>query len=220
MSGKNPKSPINLSRAMWQFLLYPDSACECLDTDDLEDVWRYLDELMVPILVSPLHDMDVKDDGSGKLKKPHYHVLVQFDGPVPYKQCLAMFEGLGVKILKVVPSRRTCERYWCHLDSPWKVKYDTADLRCFGGYVCKYLGDQYEQNSLKEIHDIIEDLGIVNFADLGNEIVSNYGELMGTFLRYHAYFNNFCHSRYVMTRNADNGSYVKYASTRRLGSGR
>ena len=90
-----------LSRAMWQFLLHPDSMAEGLGGDE-QKVWDYLDSLMVPIIVSPLHDSDLREDGTNTLKKPHYHCMVQFDGPVPYRQALDMFEDLGVKILNFV----------------------------------------------------------------------------------------------------------------------
>lgn len=204
-----------LSRAMWQFLLYPDSMAVLWGGDE-KAVWEYLDSLMVPIIVSPLHDSDLKEDGSNEFKKPHYHCMVQFDGPVPYKQALEMFECLGVKILKVVPSRKTFERYTCHLDSPAKAQYDIADIRYFGGYTSKFLGDRYEQSSITQIHELIEELGIVYYPDLSLQISRNYPELLTTLLRYSSHFNNFCYGRerLIKKSSGDNKTYVKYSSTR------
>lgn len=205
-----------LSRAMWQFLLYPDSMVVEFG-GEIEKAWEYLDTVGMPVMVSPLHDCDVKEDGSGKLKKPHYHCMAQFDGPVPYRQALEYFEVLGVKILKQVPSRRTFERYTCHMDSPTKAQYDVADIRYFGGYQSKYLGDMYEQSSISQIHELIEELGIVYYPDLALNLSRDYPDLLSTLLRYSSHFNNFCYGRERLLKrySGDNDSYVKYANTRR-----
>lgn len=196
----------DLSRSLWQFLIYPDSC----GFDEPDDLWKALDGEFVPMFVSPLHDRDVKEDGTGELKKAHWHVLVCFDGPKPYKQVLYQFEKYGVKILKDVPSRRTCERYWAHLDSPYKALYDVADCRCFGGYKPKFLSDEYEHDGLSAVHDLVEQMGIVYYADLANEIIERHPDLIGILLRYPAHFNNFCYSRErMLSKSRDNMSYVK-----------
>lgn len=202
------KPVTQLSRGMWQFLLYEDSATSG-PYPDMAAVWRHFDEMMVPLCVSPLHDRDVYGEADlergireGDIKKPHYHVLVLFDGPVPYRQALAMFEDVGVNILKLVPSRRSFERYTCHLDSPSKAQYDVADIKCFGGYMCKFLGDQYELDSVSTIHEIIEDMGIVYYPDLSLQLSRNYPELLTTLVRYTAHFNNFCRGREMLLKNS------------------
>lgn len=196
---------------LWQFLIYPDSAGR-----EPDEIWEYLDSLQIPMFVSPLHDRDVKDDGTGELKKEHWHVVMAFDGPVPYSQALAYVEPLGVKILKAVPSRRTMERYWAHLDSPNKAQYDVADCRCFGGYEPKFLEDEYALDGLAAIHDVMEQLGIIYYADLADEIITRHPEMTACLLRYSQHFNNVCYSRERMARaTGDNVSYVK--SRRKVG---
>lgn len=192
-----------LKKRMWKAIFYPES---CRDWKEVIEDWG------IPVAVSPLHDHDVKDDGTGELKKAHYHCLLEFDGPTPYSVVLGLVEQLGTHTAKGVNSRRRDERYLAHLDSKGKYMYDVADIETFGGYQLKFLGDRYEQNSISEIHDMIEDLGIVYYADLANEIVQNHPELLTTLLHYPAHFNNFCHSRERMKR--DNGTYVKYTATR------
>ncbi len=229
------KTKRNISRKQWKFLIYEDSALASVpdeykkmaEIDDyyagdmMAPVWLYLESLEMPIGVSPRHDRDVKKDGSGDLDKPHYHAIAEHDGPTPYLQSLELFKPIGVTILKECTSRRSAERYFIHLDSPWKAQYDAAEIKTFGGFTIKYLGEKYEQNSIKEIHDLIEDLGIIQFADLGFEISNNHDELLATLLRYQAYFNNICNSRYRMSKYADKMSYVKYTylSSRHRGIG-
>ena len=175
----------------WKFLLYPESAPS--------DWLTILEDIGVPILISPMHDQDVNEEG--ELKKPHRHVLVTLDGPKPYDEVLTWFKPLGVKILKEVKSIRREERYWCHLDSPTKVKYDIAGLISLNGYECKYLGERDQLPYLSQLHKLIEDEGIIYFADLGNEVNKRYPELQLTLIRYTAYFNNYCHSRERLIRN-------------------
>ena len=219
--GKKPKE--DLSRALWQFLLYLDSATASFRPEDDTDyvaylprVWAYLDGCGIPLMCSPLHDRDVfefDEDGhkAGQLKKPHFHVMAQFDGPVPYSQALEYFEVLGVKKLELVPSRRVFERYTCHLDSPTKAEYDVADIKTFGGYEVKFLGDRYEQGSIAAIHQIADEKGVVYYADLSRLIGRDYPELLSTLIRYTSHFNNICYSKERMIKRfkTDKGSYVK-----------
>lgn len=215
------KPVTDLSRALWQFLLYPDSATSG-DYPDMASVWRHLDEMQVPMCISPIHDADVYEEDdlergvkAGNLKKPHYHGMMMFDGPVPYSQALDWVSDLGVKKLKLVPSRRSFERYTCHLDSPSKVKYDVADIRTFGGYMCKFLGEQYEMDSIQTIHELIENMGIVYYADLSLQISRNYPELLTTLLRNPAHFNNFCHSRAELLKHSRiTGLMSSYSASR------
>lgn len=198
------KKESDLKRKYWKCILYLDS---------LPDRWtNYLDELGVPMLLSPLHDRDM-DDG-GNVKKAHYHLLMEFDGPTPYSQALELVSPLGVNLLKQSISRKRDERYWCHLDSPGKAYYDPADLVCFGGYSPKFLEDEYAADGISAIHDLVEDLGMIYYADLANEIVERHPDLLTCFLRYPAHFNNFMYSRERMASH-DNNTYVK--SRRRLG---
>lgn len=54
----------------WWFVLYPDSA---------PNNWKaILNDLHIQYYVSPLHDKDINPDG--EMKKPHWHVIVTFEG--------------------------------------------------------------------------------------------------------------------------------------------
>lgn len=194
-------------KRLWKLVFYPESAPKN---------WAsVIEDYGVPALLSPLHDKDVRADGT--LKKPHYHLLLEFDGQKPDSEVLVLAHALGVSYAiedraidtyDAIRSRRREERYWCHLDSPGKAQYDPADLRCFNGYEIKYLGDEYEIDSISAIHDICEDMGIVYYADLANELVTKHRDLMPTLLRHVGHFNNFCYSRFKLA-DSDNTSYVK-----------
>lgn len=184
-----------LKKRTWKFVFYPES---CPDWVDIIEDWG------VPVAVSPLHDSDLTEDGNGTFKKPHYHGIMDFDGPTPYTVALGLVEELGVHIVKGVNSRRRDERYLCHLDSKGKAQYDIADITLFGGYECKFLGDRFEMSTISQIHDLAETLGIIYYADLANEIIENYPDMVSTLLRYPAHFNNWCYSRERMKKYFDN----------------
>lgn len=188
---------------IWMCIIYPQ--------DIGEDWLERLESIGVPTFVSPLHDKDVTSEG--ELKKPHRHVLVQLDGKKSYSTVLSWFEPLGVKIVKRVNSLRREERYWCHLDSKDKVQYDVADCIALNGYEMKYLGERYNIDEIRQIHELIEDKGIVYYADLSRVVINDAPQLFGTLLKYVQHFNNVCYSRERLVRSyaaSDNGSYVKY----------
>lgn len=200
-------------RRNWKCLIYPES-CGC---ETAEELYRKLEELCIPLAISPLHDSDYKEDG--ELDKPHYHVLITLTAKQKYDVVLSWFKPFGVKILKESRDLRSEERYLCHLDSRTKFKYPIEDLVGLGGYTFRYLGDREDMSALQQIHDMVEELGIVYYCDLSNEILTKHPDLITTFLRYPAHFNNFCYSRERFSKKlstSDNNTYVKYARSRIL----
>ena len=109
----------------WASVIYPESAPK--DWLDL------LDGLHIKALVSPLHDKDVKDDGSGELKKPHYHVLLSCDGPVTYDVAKSTFDVFGGVGAEQVRSLTGYARYLCHMDNADKTRYSENDVIQLGG---------------------------------------------------------------------------------------
>ena len=66
----------------WSGIVYPDSA---------PDDWlEHFQSLCVKGFVSPLHDADMNPNGEEK--KPHYHVLLIFDGKKSFEQVSAIFD--------------------------------------------------------------------------------------------------------------------------------
>ena len=130
MSTKN--STDNRKRT-YTFLLYPDSC--------VPDFKERLECLMIPVLISPLHDRDVLP--TGEIKKPHYHVLLDFSSKKSWDQVNDIVSPLGGVLAPIkhdgtcdsfVSCKRTCARYFLHLDSPDKAQYDSSDLTMLGGF--------------------------------------------------------------------------------------
>ena len=107
----------------WATVVYPESAGE-----------NWVDKLkalIVPALISPLHDKDTNADGTAK--KNHYHVMVLFDGVKTQEQARDVFDeiaGVGAEPIKSV---RAYARYLCHMDNPEKAQYDVSDVQTLGG---------------------------------------------------------------------------------------
>ena len=104
-------------------VVYPESAPEN---------WQaILNEHMVPAFISPLHDSDV--DPLNQPKKPHYHVVIMFDGPKTREQAQEIFKSINGVGVEVIQSIRGYARYLCHLDNPEKAQYRQEDVRCLCG---------------------------------------------------------------------------------------
>ena len=124
-SGKAAEKPdLSGERArVFATLVYPESAPEG---------WQdKLSETHVQALVSPLHDRD--KNPNGEQKKPHYHVLLLFDGMKSYEQAGRLRSMIGGVGWEEIASTRGYARYLCHLDNPEKAQYDESEIREFGG---------------------------------------------------------------------------------------
>lgn len=105
-------------------IVYPESA----PSDWIDK----LDQLHVATLISPLHDKDANP--SGEPKKPHYHILLMFEGVKDYEtQIKPIFAEIGGVGREMVNSARGYARYLCHLDNPEKAQYEPSEVRCMGG---------------------------------------------------------------------------------------
>lgn len=104
-------------------VIYPDSAPE--------DWQEILVQHFIPAFISPLHDRDLNP--TGEVKKPHFHVVLLYDGPKTRDQAREVFESIGGVGCEVVQSIRGYARYLCHLDNPEKAQYSPDDVRCICG---------------------------------------------------------------------------------------
>lgn len=105
-------------------VVYPESAPA--------DWMDRLNGYHVAALISPLHDRDTNP--SGERKKPHYHVMLIFEGPKEFEtQVKPIFDDIGGVGREMVNSARGYARYLCHLDNPEKAQYDATEVRCMGG---------------------------------------------------------------------------------------
>lgn len=166
-----------------------------------------LDEMHIAAYVSPLHDKDMKDDGSG-FKKSHYHVMVMFEGVKTEKQAREVFEKLGGVGCEPIRSKKAYARYLCHLDSDTKTKYNVNEVKSFGGADysedIEMTGDRYA---------VLAD--IMDFCDNNN--VASYRDLMQYCRRERRdWFKTLCDNSYVIMEYLKSMSWSQKQAERKI----
>lgn len=139
-------------------VVYPESA---------PDNWvELLAEHKVPALVSPLHDRDV--DPQQQPKKPHFHVVIMFEGPKTIEQAKEIFDPIGGVGCEIIKSIRGYARYLCHLDNPEKYQYDESKIiELYGAdykEICLLQSDKYK--IIEEILEFIDQEDICSYYDI------------------------------------------------------
>lgn len=135
-------------------VVYPESAPE-----DWQDI---LARHCIPAFISPLHDKDVNP--TGEPKKPHYHVVLMFEGKKSPSQVKEVFDTINGVGCEVVKSLRGYARYLCHLDNPEKAQYEPSEVRCIASDYFGTIGlaiDKYV--ALGEMQDFCEQYNVVSF---------------------------------------------------------
>lgn len=138
-------------------VVYPESAPE-----NWQDI---LAEHCIPCFISPLHDKDLNP--TGESKKPHYHVVLMFEGKKSISQVTEIFDTINGVGCEVVKSLRGYARYLCHLDNPEKAQYEPSDVRCIASDYIGTIGlaiDKYV--AIGEMQDFCEQYDIVSFYAL------------------------------------------------------
>lgn len=139
-------------------VVYPESA---------PDNWvEIIKESHVSGFISPLHDQDV-DNSTGEIKKPHYHVLFQYDGVKSkdqFDEFKRTFSGVGTEY---VQSFRGYARYLCHLDNPEKHQYSVDHVIELGGsdYLSTIARTSDRYSVIREMIIYVKNTG-ASYADL------------------------------------------------------
>lgn len=139
-------------------VVYPESAPEN---------WREtLTEQFIPAFISPIHDSDINP--SGEPKKPHYHVIIMFEGVKTTEQAKEVFEKIGGVGCEIVQSLRGYARYLCHLDNPEKAQYNADDViaLCGADYhsTIGLVTDKYK--AISEMIDFCIENNIISYSEL------------------------------------------------------
>lgn len=138
-------------------VVYPESAPE--------DWKEILFSHCVPAFISPLHDKDINP--TGEPKKPHYHVMLMFEGKKSIAQVEEIFSSIKGVGCEVVKSVRGYARYLCHLDNPEKYQYDTSEVTCLASDYLGTIGlaiDKY--HAIGEMQDFCDRYNVVSFYAL------------------------------------------------------
>lgn len=138
-------------------VVYPESAPE-----DWRDI---LGRYCIPCFISPLHDRDINP--IGEPKKPHYHVMLMFEGKKSQAQVREIFKTIGGVGCEIVQSLRGYARYLCHLDNPEKAQYSVDDVQAIAADYIGTIGlalDKYK--ALGEMQDFCDKYNVFSFYAL------------------------------------------------------
>ena len=78
-----------------------------------------------------MHDLDLNGDGSSK--KPHWHIVLIFEGNKSIEQIKQITDSVKGTIPFKVASIRSMVRYLAHIDNPDKYQYPVSDIIAHGG---------------------------------------------------------------------------------------
>lgn len=143
----------------WAAVIYPDSA---------PSNWKdLLDEQHIPWACSPLHEFDT--NATGEVKKPHWHIVLSFDGKKSYEQICDILAPLNAPIPQRCHDVRGIVRYFAHLDNPEKHQYSVSDIEGHGGFdvtaaLQPSASERYEY--IGQMVDFVRDNGITEYQDL------------------------------------------------------
>lgn len=157
MPQKNEK--VDNRTRIWSFIAYPDSVPENWEqilTEQFNLQWAR----------SPLHDSDLNADDTQK--KPHWHVVLVFDGKKSYKQILSITQSINATNPQKVHNLQGLMRYFIHLDNPEKAQYDIKDIHAVGiNAELEILGQGDFNKKLKsEVFELIRSNDIREYCEL------------------------------------------------------
>lgn len=164
----------------WCFIAYPDS---------LTAGWeQILEETLLPCYISPLHLYDRFPDGTSK--KPHYHIIVCFEGPTTYKNVLDnICAPLNASIPKQVLTLKGAYDYLTHKNAPNKYQYAPEDIVYLNGATEQIIDkEKATGDAFYFIETFIVDNNIKSFRQLSLAIHSLNNSLLSSVVRGNAYY--------------------------------
>ena len=176
----------------WATIIYPRQKPE--DVTECPENWaEVLEQLGVKAAVSPLHDRDLKDDGSGEYKKPHRHVLLAFEGVKTRAQVKELVAKIGGISPEPINSMYAQVRYLTHKDSKDKAQYSALDVLTFGGFEYKRYASTKEDEDREatervgRIFELMDKNGLQHFHQVAGYLMQEEPELFSV-LRKNSYF--------------------------------
>lgn len=140
----------------WWFILYPESAPR-----DWRDT---LEQLCIPIAISPLHDKDI--DKTGNYKKPHYHIIVKYSGVKSFNQVSRLTRSLNQPIPIPVESLSGAYDYLTHGNNPDKYQYSKDEIVLMNGFISISDNEENNMGIHAELCQLIKDNNITEFSQL------------------------------------------------------
>lgn len=157
---KKTKKEYETKSRFWTAVVYEDSAPED---------WRDIIKISgLRCAISPYHDKDINP--TGEPKKPHWHIILCWDGPTTYNNARKFVQDeLNAPIPKDLKSVRGMYNYFSHKDNPEKAQYDEKLIEylngfCLAEFVELTRGEVNE--AIKRAFNIIRSVGITEYSSL------------------------------------------------------
>ena len=157
---KKTKKEHETKSRFWTAIVYEDSAPED---------WRDIIKISgLRCAISPYHDKDINP--TGEPKKPHWHIILCWDGPTTYNNARKFVQDeLNTPIPKDLKSVRGLYNYFSHKDNPEKAQYDEKLIEhlngfCLAEFVELTRGEVNE--AIKSAFNIIRTVGITEYSSL------------------------------------------------------
>lgn len=154
-----------MKRKYWLFEIYLDS---CEDFVDIAE------RIGLPMAFSPLHDKDIKKDGT--LKKPHRHVILAFSNTTTFNTALSIAKQFNANTVLPCDSIKGSYDYHVHKNNKDKYHYSDDDRILLNGFnIFDYipLTDDLEFSYFKNIFQIIVDNNIRSLTSLLSVFIAN-----------------------------------------------
>lgn len=178
----------NIKKRNWAFVLYPESA---------PSNWlQLLQDSGLQVAISPLHDKDINADNEPK--KPHYHIILIYDGPTTYNNVKTLTDSLNQPIPQPLEQVRGYYRYLTHKDNPEKYQYNENEIKTLNGFdILNYIElTKSEVIKIKsELFAFIVDNDITEYSDLiellrCTELVNYLEVAVNNTLLFHTYITS------------------------------
>lgn len=193
----------SIKKRNWAFFVYPtkeqlDAVGSAYDGSDgygsAPDDW--VEQLRLSGLqfaISPLHDKDKHEDGSGRTKKPHYHVIVIYGSPTTYNNVKNLTDSFNAPIPQALEQVRGYYRYLTHKDNPDKYQYDEKDIVTGGGFnIADYIEiSKSEVTEIKfKLQQLIREQNITEYSVFMDYIQDNLDRVNYDIASSHTIFFN------------------------------
>lgn len=179
----------------WCIELYPDSA----DPDWL----HILKSLGVKCVVSPLHEHDKYEDKerAGETKKPHYHILFNFNYGARLSDIVNIIDSIkAYQHCQIVKDCEIMYDYLTHKRDPDKYQYDPKDIIHINCERYDFLNSEY-----KEILNYIDDHKIYSFSRLTKRLRNDDQDRLLLYAARNPYYINL----YLMNKTDDTESHLQ-----------
>ena len=199
----------NTKKRNWAFFVYPskaylDNIGTTYDGADgygsAPENWReVLQQTGLQCAISPLHDKDELEDGSGRTKKPHWHVIACYSGPTSFNVVKKLTDQLNSPIPQALEQVRGYYRYLTHKDNPEKAQYDELNIQTINGFNIADFVDltRSEITQIKKsLQTLIRQLDFIEYAHLMDYLQDSEMSLEYDVASNHTYF--FAH--YIASR--------------------